>query len=91
MVMTGDFGDDWQYSTLQGLRGRFAQNPTTGACQTFHHSGVGTPLEYGVSSVLADGKFDVLRSARFHRAQMTFTGNMEMIGYQPRMQADGER
>lgn len=91
MAMTGDFGDDWQYSTLQGIRVRFAQNPATGACQTFHHSGVGMPLEYGVSSVMADGKFDVLRSARFHRAQMTYTGNLEMIGFEPRLQTDGER
>jgi len=88
-LTTGDFGDDWQYSTLRAIKVRCSLNPTTGACQTFHHSGVGTPLETGVSSTIADSRFDVLRSARYHRAQMNFTGDVEIIGFDPELVADG--
>lgn len=90
-LVTGDFGDDWQYSTLSQIRIRCSQNPTTGACDTLHHSEVGTPLEVGASSALDDGKFDVMWSDRYHRARMNFTGDVEIIGYDPVLIPDGTR
>ncbi|SOY79930.1 conserved hypothetical protein [Cupriavidus taiwanensis] len=90
-LTTGDFGDDWQYSTLSGIRLRCSQDPQTGACNTFHHSTVGSALEAGLSSTLEDGKFDVLWSDRYHRAKVDFTGDVEVIGYDPILIKDGTR
>ena len=90
-LTTGDFGDDWQYSTLRGVKLRCSQDPATGACTTFHHPSVGAALETGVSSTLNDGKFDVLRSARWHRIRMDFTGSVEVVGFDPELVADGSR
>ncbi|MBY4947000.1 hypothetical protein K6V92_10255 [Cupriavidus respiraculi] len=90
-LTTGDFGDDWRYSTITGIRLRCSLDPTTGECTTFHHSTAGSPLENGVSSTLEDGKFDVLWSDRYHRVKMDFAGDVEIIGFDPRLVPDGER
>ncbi|USE79482.1 hypothetical protein NDR89_23105 [Cupriavidus gilardii] len=90
-MTTGDFGDDWQYTTLRNVRIRCAQDPATGACQTYQHSTLGSPLLLGVSSILDDGKFDVLCSDRYHRVRMDFTGDVEVIGYDPDLVPDGFR
>ncbi|MNL42732.1 hypothetical protein D3C87_1652050 [compost metagenome] len=90
-LTTGDFGDDWQYSTLSGIRLRCSQDPVTAAGTTFHHSTVGSPLQTGVAATLEDGKFDVLWSDRYHRAKFDFTGDLEMIGYDPILIPDGTR
>lgn len=90
-LTTGDFGDDWNYSTLSSIRLRCSQDPTSAVCNTFHHSTAGGALDPGVSSTLEDGKFDVLWSDRYHRAKFDFTGDLEMIGYDPVLIPDGTR
>lgn len=86
---TGDFGDDWQYTTIQGLRLRNSVEPATAACQSYGHATIGAGLTSGPSSTLADGKFDLLNSARWHRVRVDMTGDVEVIGYDPLLVPDG--
>jgi hypothetical protein len=40
---------------------------------------------------LTNGKFDVLRSARWHKAKISFTGNVEVTGMDAKYMQDGEQ
>ncbi len=71
---TGDVGDDDAMLLLQGIRIRYKQAPTSATVQTRHKKNSGETYTDGPSGVLADGKFDVLISDRWHRAQVSFVG-----------------
>lgn len=79
--VTGDAGDDDVYSFLSMIRLRFAPSslPSTANVQVFGKSEGGETLTAGPSASMSDGKFDVMQSARFHRASFTFTGDCEVI------------
>jgi len=78
---TGDVGDDEQVTLLSKIRVRFAPNykPTTATVQTFAKMTEGDGLSTGSNGSLVDGKFDVLQSARFHRAAFTFLGDARVL------------
>lgn len=79
---TGDVGDDDSVTLLKKIRIRFAPGykPATGTASTFYKMTEGDSLNLGATGTLNDGKFDVLQSARFHRAQFSFTGDVQVIG-----------
>ncbi|WP_343577941.1 hypothetical protein [Pseudomonas sp.] len=73
-MTTGDVGDDYTVTTLNGIRLRYAQAPSAASAQVFiqQNSGVGFAAT-GTGAVL-DGKFDVRQTARWHKATFTFAG-----------------
>lgn len=88
-ITLNDMGDDSQYSTLSRVRVRFLQSPQTGSLQAFFREVEGDLLQLGETATLDDGKFDLLWSARWHRLQMNFTGEMEMNGFAVQLNPDG--
>jgi hypothetical protein len=78
---TGDAGDDEVVTLLSKIRLRFAPNykPTTATVQTFYKMTEGDALTSGSTGSISDGKFDVLQSARFHRAKFDFTGDTRVL------------
>lgn len=79
-LTTGDVGDDYQFSTMQQVRLRYQQAPG-GAQMTNHYrntSGSALTQDSTVSEIA--GRFDVLRSSRWHRLEFDFTGAVEVIG-----------
>jgi hypothetical protein len=79
--VSGDAGDDDVYSFLSMIRLRFAPNakPTSAVVQVFGKATEGDGLTTGPTAIMYDGKFDVMQSARFHRAAFTFTGDCEVL------------
>ena len=90
---TGDAGDDDAVTLLKQIRLRFAAGraPTTGSVSTAHKMSSGDSHSTGISGVLNDGKFDVMRSARWHRATVSFTGSVRVTGINPTFETAGER
>ncbi len=90
---TGDAGDDDMVTTLKEIRLRFAagRHPTTASVTTFHKMSSGAPYSIGSSSDINDGKFDVMRSARWHRAVVSFTGPVRVTGIKPKLSGAGSR
>ena len=88
---TGDVGDDDTVTLLSKIRVRFAPGykPTAATAQVFHKMTEGDSLTAGPSGSLNDGKFDVLQSARFHRADFTFTGNVRVLAMGADLQPEG--
>ena len=90
---TGDAGDDGIVTTLKQVRLRFATgySPTTATIETLHKMNSGDVPMVGVTNSINDGKFDVLRSARWHRATVTFTGRVRVTGINPELVPAGKR
>lgn len=77
-MTTGEVGDDFTVSTLNGIRLRYALAPSNATAQVYcqQNSGIGfTPSGTGV---VLDGKFDVRATARWHKATFTFTGAVKV-------------
>lgn len=87
----GDVGDDARYSTLRRVRLRFIQTPVSATMQNSYKYVEGDTLTNDQSSTMEDGKFDVMRSARFHRVSFTFGGNVELSMIDYDLQPDGTR
>lgn len=90
-ITTGDLGDDTQFSTIQRVRPRFLDSPDSATLQHYWKNQEGDYLQTGPTATLSDGKFDILKSARFHRLKMTFTGNAEIMAYDVKAKANGTR
>ncbi len=90
---TGDAGDDDMVTLLKGIRLRFAagRGPTTATVSTLHKMSSGDALMPGVTGSINDGKFDVMRAARWHRAIFDFTGSPQVTGIRPTFEPAGER
>jgi len=90
---TGDAGDDDAVVLLKQIRLRFAAGfkPTTATVDTFNKMNSGDTFTPGPSSSINDGKFDVLKSARWHRAVFTMTGNARVTGINPTFAPAGKR
>ena len=79
-ITTGDMGDDTQLSTISRARPHFTQSPTSGTMINYYKDDSGAGLTLGVTATLTNGKFDVLRSSRWHRLKYSFVGDCEIIG-----------
>lgn len=90
---TGDAGDDDTVILLKQIRLRFAAGakPDSATCATFNKMSSGEDFTPGPTSSINDGKFDVLKSARWHRAVFTMTGNARVTGINPTFAPAGKR
>ena len=86
---TGDLGDDVMVSTVSRIRPRFLTQPTSATWTHYHRNNTGVTLTADSAVALADGKFDILRSARWHRGTMALVGDWEMAGFSPEWVQDG--
>jgi len=90
-LITGDYGDDDQYSTLCKARLRFVLKPTTATGTHLYRSVSGDSLTSGSASTMSDGKFDFLQSSRWHRIQFDFTGDVVTDGVWLDIKPDGTK
>ena len=74
----GDFGDDEKFSTVLRVRPRFTQAPTSGTLVNYYRNNLGDALTTGATTTLSNGKFDLKRSARWHRLDLAFSGPVEV-------------
>lgn len=88
-VTTGDVGDDYQFSTIKQARLRYQQAPTTAAMTNYYRLTSGISLTQDATTTETSGRFDVLRSSRWHRLKFYFTGPVELIGMTLEAQNDG--
>ena len=81
-MTSGDYGDDMAVTRLQRVRVRYAagQGPTTATATTYAKMNSGEDFVQKSSGTLADGKFDVRQSGRWHRVKVAFTGDVKVVG-----------
>lgn len=88
-MTTGDIGDDDLYMLLSRDRPRFSTAPTSATMTNYYRNSAGEAFTTDQTVTLTDGSFDVLRSARWHRLQMDFTGPVEITAHSATLQEDG--
>jgi hypothetical protein len=73
-------GTDDRLITLRRVRGRYSNNPDTASLVNSYTDQVGSSFTTDTTTSETNGKFDFLRTARWHRGKFTFTGDVELIG-----------
>ena len=74
----GDFGDDERFVCVLRIRPRFTVAPTSGTLVNYYRNNLGDSLTSGATTSLSNGKFDLKRSARWHRPDFTWQGPVEV-------------
>ena len=90
---TGDGGDDDTVTLLKQIRLRYAaaRAPTSATATAFRKQTSGGSYTQVKTGTLNDGKFDVLQSARWHRARFDFVGPVRVTGINPTLTKAGMR
>jgi hypothetical protein len=74
----GDLGADEMFSTITRVRPRFITAPSSGSMVHRYRNNLGDQLVTGATTSLVNGKFDVKRSARWHRPEFSWTNDVEL-------------
>jgi hypothetical protein len=90
-MTTGEVGDDDGVSLLQQIRVRYKLAPASATVRTSSAKNSGLPFVDGPSGALNDGKFDVLKSARWHKARVDFTGPVQVTHLNAKFTTAGKR
>ena len=71
------------------IRPRFQEYPTSGTLVNAYSENLGQTFATDTTAILTDGKFDFERSAKWHRATHTYTGDGEIVGIDITAKEDG--
>lgn len=77
-LTTGDYGDEITYKLLSRIKPQFITAPTSASMTNFYRDSLGAPLTQDITTNMNNYRFDVLRSARWHRVTMVFNGDVEL-------------
>lgn len=75
---TGDYGDDSVVSLVSRVKPRFLTPPNSGSMTHKYRMNIGDNLSMDQAQPMSSQRFDVLRSARWHRDSFTFSGDVEI-------------
>jgi hypothetical protein len=86
----GDIGEDEKFSCLLRVRPRFTVAPTAGTMVNYYRNNLGDSLTTGATTTLTNGKYDLKRSARWHRLDFSFSGPVELGSMEVTAQEAGD-
>ena len=86
---TGDFGDDTNYYLLSRVKPIWLTKPTTATLVNYYKNNEGDTLTTGTTTAISGSRFDLLRSARWHRLQFNMTGDNEVSTINAEYTQDG--
>ena len=89
-ITTGDIGDDTAYSTITSVKPRFLLQPASATLTNYTKAYEGDTAVARGTSAKNGNQFDVLASGRYHALKLDMTGDYEIVGVTPILQADGE-
>ena len=89
-LTSNDFGEDSVITLLSRVRARYLTSPSSATMTNYYRNSPGDNLTTDNTSTESSGKFDVLRSARWHRVKLDFTGSVEITGADISIQKDGD-
>lgn len=90
-LTTGDYGADESVSLLSRVQPRFLTKPTSATMTNYYKDSLGGSLTTDQTvNMDSKGRFDVLRSAQWHRARLDFTGSVVVPALRADLQPDGD-
>lgn len=79
-LTTGAIGDDTQMTMLSRVQLRYLNDPTSATMTNYYRMTDGASYTTDTTTTQSSGRFDVLRSARWHKVKVDFTGDVELNG-----------
>jgi hypothetical protein len=89
-ITTGDYGDESVFVTPVRIRPRFAQSPTSSTLINYYRLNLGDSVTTDMTTTLTDGKYDFMRSSKWHRFKMSMVGAHEIYGFDIDVEKDGD-
>jgi hypothetical protein len=69
-----------RYTLLKRIQPRFVNDPDTGSLTNYYRMTDGASYTTGNTVTMNRARFDMLRSARWHKVKVDFTGDVELNG-----------
>ena len=89
-LTTGDMGDADGFATVTRVTPKFLQAPTSATLANSYRNVLGEALVTDQTVSLVNGRFDFIRSSRWHRVRMVTQGDMEITAINPQYVMAGE-
>ena len=86
----GDMGDDSGYYLLSRVKPKWLTKPTSATMTNYHKESLGDDLTTGTTTTMGSSRFDILKSARWHRLKFDCGGSTELNSIEAVYQPDGE-
>lgn len=88
-LTTGDVGSDARMTLVTRVRPRDTTKPTSSTLTNYYRDSLGDSLTEDTTTTLSSNRYDVIRSARWHRFKKTDTGDGECTALDLEAQDDG--
>lgn len=82
-LITGDIGDETNFSLLRRITPRYRVTPANALATNFYRYDLGTDPVQDATISQSRGRFDFHRDARWHRCRVDWTGVVSLDGYSP--------
>jgi hypothetical protein len=82
-------GDDINFYLLERVKPKWLTAPDSATMTNYYKQSEGDALTTDVTTTMSLSRFDVLRSARWHRLQFNMVGDCTLSDYSPLMKLDG--
>lgn len=79
-ITTGEYGDNDTYSSLHRVKVHYESNPTSATMTNYYKYNAGDADTTDTVTTETNSRFDVLRSARWHKFRFDFVGDWEAAG-----------
>jgi hypothetical protein len=90
-MTVGDTGGDQGTFLLSRVQPLFLRKPSQASMTNFYRNNLGATLTQDQTVVMdTKGRFDVLRSANWHKARFDFTGDVEIPAVRAEIEPDGD-
>lgn len=90
-ITINNIGDDIRYSTIRRVTPRFYTEPDSSTLEYSYDDQHGDNFTLGVTATYdTRGRYDLLHSSRWHRCNLKFSGDVEIITVDVDLVADGE-
>ena len=84
-----DLGSDQEYVTVTRVQPRFLKPAATATLVNYYKTASGAPYTEDQSVAMQNYRFDLLRSARWHSANLTFSGTVDVEELDIQFERDG--
>ena len=88
-ILTGHYGDNIQFSTCSRVRPRFIRSPTSSTLNYSYSNTDATQFTQNISTTYQNNWYDLIWSARWHKYELIFNGDMSISGFDLVMSPDG--
>ena len=89
-LTSGHIGDDFLYSLLSRVQFKYQKAPASASLTNYYQDILGSAWTADNTVAQASGRFDLLRSSKWHKVRVDFTGDVEISGIKLELQQDGD-